>query len=386
VARIAVVNVPFYSHAEAATRLTGVLVGLGHDVVAWGPEPFRAEIEGCGARFELHDPQIPDDGTATGVIAGVAAFTEQVAGELVTQLHAHQIDVVIHDSRVLWGFVAGEYLGIPRIVSHPMFPVVAPLRLGSGGQPDDGPAVPPEADERFEASWRAIARQWGVEIENRVQVIHSTSETTFTYTTEEVMGDYSLSPGWRCIGPLMRPIEPSVSRADRPLVYACFGTSYNYRTELFRAVIDALAGQPVDVLISTGRGPVTRAELEPLPANVEVRDFVPAREVLSRASVHITHAGCNSVHESLLAGVPMVCIPQAYDQFPLAGRIDQLGAGVHVGEDPAEIRDGVRLLLGSAKARARIRELREHLLHYDGERRVAETVESVLSANDLTTS
>ena len=161
-------------------------------------------------------------------------------------------------------------------------------------------------------------------------------------------------------------------------MYVCLGTAYNARPDPFRAVIAGLANEPVDVLVSTGNGRfVTEAELGPLPANVTLRTFVAAREVLARASVHITHGGCNSVHETLLAGVPMVFLPQAFDQFPLAQAIDQLGAGVISDEDPFAVREAVRLLLESDKAQRAARELSEHLLDYPGEARLAEVIERV---------
>ena len=43
-ARIAVVHVPFYSHIEAAMRLTRVLVRQGHELVAWAPEGWRERL------------------------------------------------------------------------------------------------------------------------------------------------------------------------------------------------------------------------------------------------------------------------------------------------------------------------------------------------------
>ena len=117
------------------------------------------------------------------------------------------------------------------------------------------------------------------------------------------------------------------------------------------------------------------------PDNVTVHRFAPGWEMLTRASVHITHGGNNSVHESLIAGVPMLCMPQAYDQFPLTGRVEQLGAGRVIEESPLAIREGVRWLLEDPGPRSRARELGEHLLSYDGEGRVAEVLERVLADN-----
>ena len=142
-------------------------------------------------------------------------------------------------------------------------------------------------------------------------------------------------------------------------------------------MVEALAEEPVDVLVSTGKRSrldddvVSADRLEPLPPNVRARDYVAGREVLAAASVHVTHGGCNSVHESLLAGVPMVVVPQAFDQGPLGKRIMDLGAGRIAAENPEAIRDGVRALLDDERPRARARELSGHLAGFDGEARVA---------------
>jgi UDP:flavonoid glycosyltransferase YjiC (YdhE family) len=77
----------------------------------------------------------------------------------------------------------------------------------------------------------------------------------------------------------------------------------------------------------------------------------------------------------------MLCIPQGFDQFPLAGRVTELGAGRVVSEDPGEIRDSLRWLLEDPSPTARARELGEHLAHYDGEGRVTAVFDRVLADN-----
>jgi zeaxanthin glucosyltransferase len=51
-------------------------------------------------------------------------------------------------------------------------------------------------------------------------------------------------------------------------------------------------------------------------------------ELLKRTSVCITHAGLNTVLESLAQGVPQVAIPVAYDQPGVAARIAEKQTGV----------------------------------------------------------
>lgn len=383
-ARIAVVHVPYFSHINAATRLTAVLAREGHEVISWAPEACRPRIEAAGAQLVVHEPEMPSVDGFMAFVAAAAATTLEETKELVEQLFAHDVDVILHDSQVPWAKVAGEYLGVPRIVSHPMFPIVSSHHIQSDLDWDKPAPHPEEAKEDFEASWLAIAKRWGVELGDVGSVIHTawTSETTLGFTTREILGD-DFDPGdnWELIGPLLEPPPPRAPRRERPLVYVCFGTSFNARSDHFQAVVEALADEPVDVLVSTGAGRITADNLEPLPANVALRDFVPAREILARADAHITHGGNNSVHECLLAGVPMLCIPQGFDQFPLAGRVQVLGAGLQVSEDPAEIRDGMRWLLNDPSPTARARELGDHLAHYDGEGRVAAVFDRVLAEN-----
>jgi len=381
VARIAVVHVPFNSHTEAAIRLSRVLARQGHEVVAWGATRYREEIEAAGARFEHYEPDMPNAFGFMSFVAATAEVAEQRSEQLIEEVHAHDVDLLIHDSMVLAAQIAGDYLGIPRVVSHPMFPIVVPHRVAFRGEPDPSTIDDRAPRAQFELRRTSIAQRWGVELEAD-QVIHSSGPATVAYTTDEIVGGVGILPGWHLVGPLMTLAPPAAPPRERPLVYVCFGTSYNRRVELYHAVIQALANEPVDVLISRGRDRAWDS-LGPLPSNVTVRDYVPNREALTSASLHITHGGCNSVHETLLAGVPMVCIPQAYDQFPLCGRIQVLGAGLIASESSEEIGAAVRLVLGTEKATARARDLGEHLSRYDGESKVAEMVDRALSADPV---
>jgi zeaxanthin glucosyltransferase len=64
---------------------------------------------------------------------------------------------------------------------------------------------------------------------------------------------------------------------------------------------------------------ISREQLRPLST--------PQIELLKRAALCITHAGLNTVLESLAHGVPMVAIPIGYDQPGIAARIAHHGTG-----------------------------------------------------------
>jgi MGT family glycosyltransferase len=374
-------------HIRPAIRLGAVLARQGHEVIAWGPEGYRSSIEASGAEFVAHDP-LAGRGPQMGLpayAADLAAATERCIGDVIDQLFARGIELVVHDCHVPWARVAGDFLGLPRIISNPLFP----------GSDATAPKLSPmygwveslrwfhehakAAQARVETSRLEVARRWGIDLGDWSSTLVSTAPHTVSFTTAEISGKAELDDGWRYAGPLMDPAPPRVSPAARPLVYVAFGTAFNNLPMAFRSTLAALAHEEVDVIASTGRSSVAPAGLGPLPANAVVHEFVDSREVLARASVHVTHGGCSSVHESLLAGVPMVCLPVGADQFDWAGRVEELGAGQTIEMTPEAIRGAVRRMLVDRGPRERAVELGRHLASYDGPRRVGELVEEVLA-------
>ena len=55
-------------------------------------------------------------------------------------------------------------------------------------------------------------------------------------------------------------------------------------------------------------------QIRPAPNNAIIVKRAPELELLKQTSVCITHAGLNTVLESLAQGVPQVAIPVAFDQ------------------------------------------------------------------------
>ncbi len=145
-----------------------------------------------------------------------------------------------------------------------------------------------------------------------------------------------------CFGEDLEPDDfPWDALGADPLIYISLGTVFNNHPEFFRACMEAFGGLPVRVVMSVGRR-VDFAALGPAPSNFLMAPFVPVSmmKLLARTSLAITHAGGNSVAECARAGVPHLMYPQAGDQFILADRVQQLGAGVRLNE--ADI-DGARL-------------------------------------------
>ena len=115
-----------------------------------------------------------------------------------------------------------------------------------------------------------------------------------------------------------------------PLIYASMGTLMNGLADVYRTIIAAAAQRKgVQLVLSIG-DQLDPEQIGPLPNNTILVQRAPQLELLKRASVCITHAGLNTVLESLAQGVPQVAIPVTVDQPGVAARIAEKKTGLFV--------------------------------------------------------
>jgi MGT family glycosyltransferase len=148
----------------------------------------------------------------------------------------------------------------------------------------------------------------------------------FDYPREHLPPQFHYTGPWhdRRVRP---PVPFPFEKLDgRPLIYASMGTLQNQIQRVFREIAQACEGLDAQLVISLGGG-TTPELVAPLPGNPLVVGYAPQLELLARAALTITHAGLNTVLESLSCGVPMVAIPVGNDQPGVAARVKWLGAG-----------------------------------------------------------
>ncbi len=166
----------------------------------------------------------------------------------------------------------------------------------------------------------------------------------------------------------------------RPLVFASLGTLQNRAQVIFRMIAEACASLPVQLVISLGGG-LEPEQLGPLSGDPLVVSYAPQLEIVKQAAVVITHAGINTVLESLAEGVPLVCMPLGNDQPGVASRVAMHGAGVVVPARKANakrLHDAVRIVLEDASYRTAARKLQAAILQIDGLEMAADIIEDVL--------
>ena len=124
--------------------------------------------------------------------------------------------------------------------------------------------------------------------------------------------------------------EPTAFPFDQltgqPLIYASLGTLQNRLLWLFEAIAAACEHLDVQLVIALGGGTLPES-LPSLPGSPLVVGYAPQLQLLQKAALTITHAGLNTVLESLSNGVPIVAIPITNDQPGVATRIAWTGTG-----------------------------------------------------------
>ena len=154
-----------------------------------------------------------------------------------------------------------------------------------------------------------------------------------------------------------------------PLVYASMGTLQNGLIEIFRSITQTAAGlKGLQFVLAVG-GQLDPKQLGVLPTKVMVVSHAPQIEVLKRSSLCITHAGLNTVLESLSNGVPMLALPITNDQPGVAARIANKNVGVVISPDqasPANVLAAIKRVLGDSTFRDNAQRIQKAILRIDG--------------------
>ncbi len=135
-----------------------------------------------------------------------------------------------------------------------------------------------------------------------------------------------------------RPLPGWWSSPHLPLVYVTFGSvtgSVSIAGAVFGAALQAVAGLPVRVLLTTGTG-FDVSSLRDIPPNVHVETWVPQTDALHAATAVVCHGGSGTVFGTLAAALPLVVVPLFADQRTNAGLVTAAGAGVVVRPRPFE--------------------------------------------------
>ncbi len=163
-----------------------------------------------------------------------------------------------------------------------------------------------------------------------------------------------------------------------PIVFTLGSSAVWIGREFFRESIEAAKqlGQRAVLLIGDERNHPGE-----LPDNMIAVDYVPYEMLMPRASVVVHHGGVGTTSQGLLAGVPTLIVPFAFDQSDNADHAARLGVSRTVYRNKyraARVAKELNRLLSEPAYAQRAREVSTQLKQENGPARAADLIEQVL--------
>lgn len=312
----------------------------GHEVLVAGPQGLGDPVDAAGFAFRQFDsppedvlgeiwarvPQLPPDEANVVVIGEIFGRlnTQAALPELRAAVEDWRPDVVLHDPNEYAAALVAESLEIPHARVAISLASTEELSLGISG---------PKLDEIRQAEGLAAdpRGEW-LRRSPFLSVFPATLDDGAQPDTHRFR-----DPDWAAPARELPAWWPG--REGDPLVYLTFGSvagGFAETLPAYELALSAVADLPVRVLLTVGRE-LDLDALSEVPDNVHVERWVPQQDVLAHSAAAVVHGGSGSTLGAIAAGVPLVVVPLFADQPMNARRIAEVGAGLAVEPDRANV-------------------------------------------------
>ena len=373
---LAFVSLGAFGHINPTLSLTTELVNAGHRVTYFTTEDFRKVIEPTGAKFvpmkswmaenDKHNEskEEKNNGQEDNVAAVVPFLFLNEAGafieDVLNMLREDRPDAILHDFAGIAGTMAADILGVPNVMLYTSYPSNGSYSVAASfeGIPADHPlriAADRIADgyaEKYGCRKMTVKEIFDgqgdlnlVMMQKRLVPNYETFDDSFVFTGVQI-GKRSTFGTWQA------------PDNGKPLLYSSLGTAFNNWPEYYPILFDAV--RDLDINVFAALGAIDPESLTDVPANVELGKMVPQLDILSQASVFITHAGMGGTGESIYYGVPMIAIPQMDEQAITARQIERNGLGFALLDKGAitsgMLKEKIQILLNDSSYKEKVNE------------------------------
>ena len=331
-------------NTPSALNLGARLVHLGHRVRLMGWDSMAARAAAARLEFAGYPsvPPLPKDQPLDDdweALSQVVLHGHGARDDILAQAKEFVPDVLVVDCMMGAGFDAAGILGVPTaVLVHVMY---GPFRYEWGGM-----MLGMDAGSVLDSAGAVLA-----------------------LTPPGLDAPCDLPPNTTYVGPIASPApqealhphlaEMLVERGD-PWVLVSLSTTLQGQAKAIPPILDALATMPVRVVLTLAD--VLPTEAFSVPPNVIVQGYVPHELLLGHMAAVISHGGLSTVSNALVAGVPLLCIPQGREQPINAARVEAIGAGKMLATDapPAEIATALKRILEDSEVRNAARRMAEN--------------------------
>lgn len=368
---------PGAGHFHPLVPLAQALRDGGHEVAFASDRAFVPTIAAAGFRAFPAGVEWPTDGSFREAPPGVPRwalfivnYAREMARDVLDIAHRWQPDLVVREGSEYGGCVAAERLGLP----HASVPTGAwnadyQLRLEALDQlnalrTDFG--LPPEPEEAMLFRYLNLAfmpPRYHDPARPLAPTTHFLRPVAFDRSSGEAL------PPW------------VTGLTDLPTVYATLGTVFNFRTELFGAILDGLQDEPINLILTVGRNQ-DPDRFGPRPSNVHVERYLPQSLLFPHCDLVVAHAGFGTVMGALGHGLPLVALDVGADHPVHAGRCAALGVGRAISRDditPEAVREATREVLSHPRYRRNAGRLRDEMAELPGVNHAVDLVERLVT-------
>ncbi|MGC5776495.1 macrolide family glycosyltransferase [Paenibacillus pabuli] len=406
-ARVLVVMMPAEGHINPSLGVIKELVENGDEVVYCCTEKYRTKIEALGAHFKaysfneatlLNNPDMKPfelKHPYQFLYMMLEKIIQRFIPDVLNLIEDETYDYLIFDSLIGWGGqILGDKLGIPTVCSTTTFVFVEPLGFDNQLKDDDE-----EVKELYNGIMemsQQIASQFNVAVPSMAELSGHSGQLKIVYTSRyfQPMGD-KLDDSFVFTGPSITTRKDAPSFANESLhalykqaVYISMGTILNKDLDFYKLCFTAFHDLPVQFILSSGKDTDIEPIADLIPENFIIRPYLPQLEVLQHVDVFLTHAGMNSTSEALYYNVPLVMLPLTSDQPRVAGRVQELGAGVIVDKNNLTadvLRNAVLEVLGNASYKEQAEVIGRTLREAGGYKQAAMAIQNFMGNQSLST-
>ena len=399
-----------HGHLNPMTALARQLQGRNHEVI------FLYSSDAAGLPVFPDEQNVAEQNTTDQAIAEVSkmqgedalqfgvktiiGFTESILNELPATVAKTGVDALLIDSAYFYAELGAIELGMPYIqVSNAMYADYSgftPLCFYGWSHEETAQAM--ARNREGVARFARILERNRVGVERRAERVglkvdwddlSSTISPLACITQVPRAFDFE-SSHWPTRLYHTGPFHDGMGRAKvdfpwerltgEPLIYASMGTVLNGDLNVFQTIVRALAKHN-DLQLVLSIGDQVHPQQIVSPKNAIIVQRAPQLELLKQASVCITHAGLNTVLESLAQGVPQVAIPVTFDQPGVGARLAQKQTGLVTSLDkltPDHLSELLDEVMTNSAYRANARKLQRQIAEANGLSVAADVVEKAL--------
>jgi MGT family glycosyltransferase len=365
VSRILFVVPPWTGHVNPTISVARELTARGHEVAWAGHEGVIGRLLPEGSRLfalaeRVEDAAIADRMAASRKVrhlesvkflweALLVPLARGMREPIEKVLAEYRPDLVVVDHQAIGGAMAARAAGVPWASFCTTSASVMPNFAGL-----------PKVEAWVNEQLASLERDAGLPASPTPDL---SPDLVVVFSTPALVGPAAFPAHYRFVGPSISdrpdatPFPWEALDPTRRLVFISLGTiSADRDTRFYDVVSEAVAGTPWQAVVVAPDGMMPSP-----PDSVIARPRVPQLALLPRVDAVVSHAGHNTVCETLAQGKPLVVTPIRDDQPVIADQVVKAGAGLrlHFGRlTPRALRETIGRVLdepGFAEAAGRIR-------------------------------